>query len=1215
MTKGRRRILIALGIAGTVVVSIWIGAETLLAPWLRGTVERLASQAIGRDLKVAGPFDVSLSLAPRVTAGDVRLANAPWGSEPSMVRAGRVTIVVDLVSLWSGPVRVLDLEIENAHLLLEADGDARGNWVFAPEPAPEPVPDPVKRPPVVLEHAAVRGFELVFRSRPEAEALTLGVREFEARLDPATRMIGVRGGGQFNEAPWEISGWLGTLEKIYEGRDVDQALTARIGETRLEIRGRVHEPLVLGAPELEVGIDGSDIAATLKTFRIGSPLTGAFHLRGRTTPSRTGVVVDVSTAFGAVTAKAHGVVDARLSLDAFHLTVEAAGPDASVVGSWVGVQGLPPRPFDLSGQVRRADGRFHLEGVRIRVGPTSLALAGMLGAPPRFVGTDLAVRATGKDLSKLSKLTHLRLPPGPFEVKGRILRRADGLAIDAVELRFRDAVIRAGGTLGEPPRLPELDLTVDASGPDLAAFSRLATVELPSVAFALRGRVARDGPALQLDAVEGQVGDDTVGVDGRLVPAKRLEGTDVQVRVAGPDLARLASYAGLRGAPAEPFDVRGRVRVVPGGYELEGVDGSVGRVSAAVEGRIGAPAGLDGTSLSCRAWGPALSDLAAWGLPGNLPADPFSVAGRLRIEGGVYHADGVVANVGPDRAGVDGALGALPDISRLDAVVNAAGPSLAGLGRFLAVAGLEAPERVPAAAYEISGRVQRVASGYELRDVRAKAGETVVRVDGTVGAEKDLLGTDLRFRAEAPDMSLLSDFASTRLPDGAFEAHGQVARVDKGLLRGNVAVSVGDAHAEASGTLGAWPGLAGTELRIDASGPDLAAALGPVAGGSRVAAVAFELSADLAGSVERLATRRFAARLGGSDLDGSVSIRFDGRPVVDAELRSRRLDVAELLAGLGAEPAAGGTPAVPAKTSGAKRLFSDHPLELGALRSVDATLTLEVAALLIPGVPLREVVVTGELRDGALRLDRAEGTGLHGGRATADFALEPCGKGYRMATRGRLDGGRFLAPSAGAVPEKAPSLDVEFQLKGEGQSLHDIVASLDGGALMVVGAGEISNAHERMSSGLLMGLLDALNPFRKASDHTDFQCGVALATVEHGKAVVAPIAARTDKLTVIGRGKVDFRTEDIDLQWTIKPREGVGISAGSIANPYVKLGGTLSSPRLEVKPLEAVVSTGAAVVTLGLTVLAKGFYDRITSEKNVCVDALAKARSAETKER
>ncbi len=1141
LTKRRRRILIAVVVAGAAFAAAWIGAGAVLSPWLRGTVERAASRALGRDLRIAGAFDVSFSLAPRVDAGDVRLANAPWGSEPSMVRAGRVTLVVDLLSLWSGPVRLREVEVESAHLLLEADAAGRGNWVFASGPAVNGPEGPAKPPPVVLEHATIRQLHLAFRRGPEAAPVTLDVGVLEARLERATGMIDVRGDGRFGGAPWEVSGRVGTLERLSQRRDVDLALTARLGATMLEARGRV-----LGAPEIELNLDAPDVGATLETFGLRSPLTGPFHLRGRLAPAQDGVGADVEAAVGAVTAKVRGVLDARLSLDAFQATVEAAGPDASVVGAWAGLPYLPARPFDLSAQVRRAGGRLHLEGAKARVGRTSLAAAGVLGEPPRLVGTDLTVQVAGRDLSELSNLTRLRLPPGPFEAAGRLLRRAQGLAIEAAELRFRDGVLRASGTIGEPPGLPNLDLTVDASGPDLAAFSRVATVALPRAPFALRGRVARDGPALALDGVEGRLRDDTVSIAGRLTLARGLEGTELRVRVAGPDLAKLASLAGLRGVPAEPFDVKGQLRVVTDGYEVEGVDGSVGRVSVAAEGRLGARSGLGGTSLSCRVRGPALSDLAAWGLPERLPSDPFSVAGRLRIEDGVHHADGVVAEVGPDRASVDGVLGALPDLSRLDVAFEAAGPSLAGLGRFLAGAGGRAIERIPAAAYRVSGRARRVPSGHELRQVQGRAGDAEVRVEGTVGSGE---------------------------------------------------------------------GLQGTDLRIEVSGPDLAAVLGPARRGSPVPPAPFEVSAELAGSRSSFTARPFAARLGGSDLRGSLSVRLDGRPAVEAELRSGRLDVAGLLAGFAAGPAAEPATAAPAP-AGPRRLISDRQLDLGWLRSVDATVRLEAAAVALPGVPLRDVVVAGTLRDGALRLDRAEGTGARGGRASAGFSLEPSASGYRLATRGHLRGAHLVTSSADPSSEKAPNLDLEFRLKGEGRSLHELAASLDGGAVVILGSGEVSNAYEHLTtSGLVPGLLDALNPFRKSSDHTDFECGVAVVVLTGGKAVAEPIAVRTDKLTVVGRGRVDLRTEAIDLVWTLKPRRGIGLSPGAIANPYVKLGGTLSAPALEMKPLEAAASTGAAVATLGLTVLLQGLYDRITAEKNVCADALVKAAGAVPRER
>jgi hypothetical protein len=292
-----------------------------------------------------------------------------------------------------------------------------------------------------------------------------------------------------------------------------------------------------------------------------------------------------------------------------------------------------------------------------------------------------------------------------------------------------------------------------------------------------------------------------------------------------------------------------------------------------------------------------------------------------------------------------------------------------------------------------------------------------------------------------------------------------------------------------------------------------------------------------------------------------------------------------------------------------RRVFSEEPLTLDALRKFDATLRLEVAEVAVQGLELRDVVVGGTLRDGVLRVDGIRGVGALGGRLTANLAMEPVGDRYRMSTAGRLDGGRLsFAPTAKAA-EGALPLDIEFDLKGEGRSLHDLASGGDGYVLAVLGAGQVPNTlSTTLTSGVLRSLLDALNPFRKSSDHTDVECGVAAAFVTGGNAVVEPIAARTDKMTVVGRGKVDFDTEKIDFTWTIKSRRGVGISATSITNPYIKLGGTLAAPSLDAKPIEAAASTGAAVATAGVTILARGLWDRITAEKKVCAKALEKAR-------
>src|SRR5262249_28026565 len=154
---------------------------------------------------------------------------------------------------------------------------------------------------------------------------------------------------------------------------------------------------------------------------------------------------------------------------------------------------------------------------------------------------------------------------------------------------------------------------------------------------------------------------------------------------------------------------------------------------------------------------------------------------------------------------------------------------------------------------------------------------------------------------------------------------------------------------------------------------------------------------------------------------------------------------------------------------------------------------------------------------------------------------------------------------------------------------------------------------ETISSPVLLSLMDTLNPFRKTSPYTPFECGIADAEIDGGKAIVDPIAWRTDKLTVVGHGKLNFRNEGIGLYWRLKPRRGVGVSTALVTNQFIKLGGTLANPRLGIRPIEAAATIEAGFLTFGWSVLLEWIYDRITAEQNVCDRALAKARKLEEK--
>jgi predicted ribosome quality control (RQC) complex YloA/Tae2 family protein len=97
-------------------------------------------------------------------------------------------------------------------------------------------------------------------------------------------------------------------------------------------------------------------------------------------------------------------------------------------------------------------------------------------------------------------------------------------------------------------------------------------------------------------------------------------------------------------------------------------------------------------------------------------------------------------------------------------------------------------------------------------------------------------------------------------------------------------------------------------------------------------------------------------------------------------------------------------------------------------------------------------------------------------------------------------------------------------------------------------------------------------------------------------------------VTWFGSGEINLRTEEIDFGMNPKPRKGLGISLGSLAN-LAHLGGTLAQPKVELDPKDVAVKYGkysAAVATGGLTVLADIFFSRVQANMDVCASILEK---------
>src|SRR5919199_5063027 len=117
--------LLMVGIVVLVLVFDW--------NWIKGFVEREASQALGRTVVIEGDLDVQLSWSPLVRIDHMRIVNAPWSPEPSMLTVQRLVFRLDLRALLRGRVVLPTVELVEPVLRLETSEQGQPNWTIGPD--------------------------------------------------------------------------------------------------------------------------------------------------------------------------------------------------------------------------------------------------------------------------------------------------------------------------------------------------------------------------------------------------------------------------------------------------------------------------------------------------------------------------------------------------------------------------------------------------------------------------------------------------------------------------------------------------------------------------------------------------------------------------------------------------------------------------------------------------------------------------------------------------------------------------------------------------------------------------------------------------------------------------------------------------------------------------------------------------------------------------
>lgn len=307
-------------------------------------------------------------------------------------------------------------------------------------------------------------------------------------------------------------------------------------------------------------------------------------------------------------------------------------------------------------------------------------------------------------------------------------------------------------------------------------------------------------------------------------------------------------------------------------------------------------------------------------------------------------------------------------------------------------------------------------------------------------------------------------------------------------------------------------------------------------------------------------------KVGDSDLAGFAHFTTGkSRPRLDADLRSKRLDLDDLAGFIGGAPKAGAgektNPELAAKAAtqeASGKLFPRDEFKLEKLRAMDANVRLRATRIntrtlpvddmdaklkLEAGVmtlaPLNFGVADGDIRS-TIRMDAREGSVI---RTRADINA----KGLTLGK---------LMPKVKLGQNAIGSLGGDIKINTTGNSIAKMLGNADGDADLGMGKGSISKLLMEMAAIDIAGILKVKLTGDK---QLPVRCAFGDFNIKNGVMTTRSLAFDTDDTVITGDGTISLRDERLDLTLRPKTRRFSPLSLrsplyvqGSFTNPSIR---------------------------------------------------------------
>lgn len=1170
---------------------------------LKGPLERKLSDLSGHSITLGDELDVDIGGSIEVSANNIVVSSPDWTKHQELLAVGQLKLKLETASLFKDTVVIEFLQLDELQLNLETDSEGAGNWLTKTDKTPKPDDNQGGGSVVVFKAIQAGNATFRFNNGKTGVENVFGVDTL-SHEHKADGMLHTTLNGNLNNRLVEYTGSIGPYENLLNGRDISFDTIGHFGELTLKGNGFIDNALKPHHPKFNLDLQGPDIDEITDMLGVNDLGGGGFSLRAKGGPVNGNYEADINGRVGDVSLGASAQASDISQLNELDLDVAINGPNLGSFTRVFGIENWPDKPFSLNGSAERVGQTLNVRDITLNVGGTKLLLDALFTEFPALDASRIKLSISGDEIAQFHELVGMKgLATGPFSVTGNLDVSTDGVELLRVGVDTSLGNAKVSGTLGPAPDYIDTRLDVHLDGSNANSVMLAFGIDLlPEKPFNLNTHLEVVDKGLLIErGVLVTIENERLELGGKVAFVPGSIGTSIDLKLSGQHLARvIRRHVGDLEIPDRPYELSGQVQVSDAGIELENMVFDYEAISLKTDGLIKLEDQLSGSALDFQINGDNLSTLRNFKAIGSsldilVPGQPYQLAGRIKVETGAWKLDSVNGHIGETSLNVDALISKQPGLAGSNLLFSVSGPDLNKLLLKKGDPGL------PIGNFESSARVELKPAMLSLHDFKLKTVNANAEADIDLGWPLSK-NTNINFNVDVQGEDIRNLVPAT----GLFDAEAAAFQVNAvGNTQGNLLVvdqfesKIGNLSVSLKGKTDDQANTDEFEVTFNVSSEDLSK-FGRLKG-KPLPALPLAITADFKGNTKQLAFRNLVGSLGDSKLKGEFNASLGGpKPGFELIASSDYIDIRPFLNPDEAVDEAGDD-AVDANKP--DRLIPATPLPLEALEAVDLKINLDIAEVRYHQDNISDLILDLELNGGKLNLSQLSYIAPRG-KLSASMSLIPI-TGQKADVIVDLNTERFVINLSGLEEDRldhVPAFDIDFHGSGKGGNLQELAGSLNGSFYISSEGGSAENIDLSFLDTFIMDeIFSTIMPKSDAEVGTQLSCIAANLKITDGLIKTRPAVAFTsEKIAIVTKGTLDLKTEKMAMNFNSTPTNALQINPGELFYPYVLITGTLAAPKVGVDPGKAVLHGGAAIATMGISVLAKGVLDRAGNAMPVC---------------